>query len=190
MLQQTRVAAVIPYYQRFLDRFPTIESLAAAPEEDLLKAWSGLGYYSRARNLQKAAIRMNGVFPSTYDEIRALPGVGEYTAAAVASIAFGLPHAAVDGNVVRVITRLRNGAQQCAADSRCASGSQTPGRFQSGNDGIGRDHLPASKSAMSALSGGRVLRSAFSRHTGSASSEKKTQADPNGTCAAGDTSRK
>ncbi len=108
MLQQTRVAAVIPYYLRFLDRFPNVQTLAGAPEHDLLQAWSGLGYYSRARNLQRAAKQMNGVFPSDHDAIRTLPGVGDYTAAAVASIAFDLPHAAVDGNVVRVIARLEN----------------------------------------------------------------------------------
>ncbi len=107
MLQQTRVAAVIPYYERFLARFPDVAALAAAPEEELLAAWSGLGYYSRARNLQKAArlIREMGAFPRDYDSIRALPGVGNYTAAAVASIAFGLPHAVVDGNVLRVLAR-------------------------------------------------------------------------------------
>jgi A/G-specific adenine glycosylase len=107
MLQQTRVAAVIPYYERFLARFPDAASLAAASEDDLLAAWSGLGYYSRARNLQKAArlIRHAGAFPRDYDSIRALPGVGGYTAAAVASIAFNLPHAVIDGNVLRVLAR-------------------------------------------------------------------------------------
>jgi A/G-specific adenine glycosylase len=129
MLQQTRVASVIPYYQRFLDRFPSIESLASAPEHDLLQVWSGLGYYSRARNLQKAASRMNGVFPSTYDEIRTLPGVGEYTAAAVASIAFDLPHAAVDGNVIRVITRLRNGMSDVRAVAEELLDRKRPGDF-------------------------------------------------------------
>jgi A/G-specific adenine glycosylase len=108
MLQQTRVAAVIPYYHRFLNRFPDLTTLAAAPEPDLLACWSGLGYYSRARNVQKAARQMNGVFPSDYDSIRALAGVGDYTAAAVASLAFGLPHAVLDGNVMRVLTRLTN----------------------------------------------------------------------------------
>lgn len=108
MLQQTRVAAVIPYWERFLTRFPDIRSLADAPERDVLALWSGLGYYSRARNLQKAAkkIASAGMFPTDYDSIRRLSGVGEYTAAAVASIAFGLPHAAVDGNVRRVVMRL------------------------------------------------------------------------------------
>ncbi|MCU1335466.1 MAG: A/G-specific DNA-adenine glycosylase [Bryobacterales bacterium] len=108
MLQQTRVAAVIPYYQRFLDRFQRVEDLAAAPEAEVLSLWSGLGYYSRARNMQKAARQIveAGGFPRDYSSIRALAGVGDYTAAAVASIAFGLPHAAIDGNVRRVVMRL------------------------------------------------------------------------------------
>lgn len=110
MLQQTRVDTVIPYYERFLDWFPTIEDLAKAPEEKLLKAWEGLGYYSRVRNMQKAAQQMmedyGGVFPSTYDAISKLKGIGPYTAGAIASIAFGLPEPAVDGNVMRVLARL------------------------------------------------------------------------------------
>ena len=108
MLQQTRVVAVIPYYERFLALFPSVESLAAAGEQDLLAAWAGLGYYSRARNLQKAAKQIVelGGFPRDYDSIRALAGVGEYTAAAIGSIAFGLKHAAVDGNVIRVLSRI------------------------------------------------------------------------------------
>ena len=108
MLQQTRVAAAVRYFERFLARFPDIRSLADAREQDLLAAWAGLGYYNRARNMQRAARQMNGTFPSVWDEIRALPGIGDYTAAAVGSIAFGLPHAAVDGNVVRVLSRLTN----------------------------------------------------------------------------------
>ena len=110
MLQQTRVAAVIGYFTRFLEAFPTVEALAAAPEEQLLKLWQGLGYYSRARNLQKAAKqimeRHGGTFPRQYEDIRALAGVGDYTAAAIASIAFGLPRAAVDGNLLRVAARV------------------------------------------------------------------------------------
>jgi len=105
MLQQTRVAAVIPYFERFMERFPTAAALAAAPEEELLAMWSGLGYYSRARNLQKAA-QSFVEFPDDYESMLALPGVGPYTAAAVASIAFDLPHAVLDGNVMRVIARL------------------------------------------------------------------------------------
>ena len=115
MLQQTRVAAVIPYYERFLKRFPRVEDLAQASETEVLSLWSGLGYYSRARNLQKAARQIveAGGFPRDYASIRELAGVGDYTAAAVASIAFGLPHAAVDGNVRRVVMRL---AGDAAAD--------------------------------------------------------------------------
>src|SRR5437899_5118438 len=101
MLQQTRAQTVIPYFERFLARFPDVHALAAARESEVLACWSGLGYYSRARNLQAAAraIVAVGSFPSEYDVIRALPGVGPYTAAAVASIAFQAPHAVVDGNV-------------------------------------------------------------------------------------------
>jgi len=117
MLQQTRVAAVIPYYERFLERFPDVRALAEASEQELLAVWSGLGYYSRARNMQRAARRIVewGGFPETCAEIRALPGVGEYTAAAVASIAFGERRAAVDGNVLRVMSRLSNDAGEIRA---------------------------------------------------------------------------
>ncbi len=108
MLQQTRVAAVLGYYARFLEAFPTVEALAAAPEQQLMKLWEGLGYYSRARNLQKAArqVAAQGGFPDTYAGLLALPGVGDYTASAIAAAAFGLREAAVDGNVLRVMTRL------------------------------------------------------------------------------------
>lgn len=108
MLQQTRVAAVLGYYARFLSAFPTVEALAAAPEEQLMKLWEGLGYYSRARNLQKAAKLAvdRGGFPDTYEELLTLPGIGDYTAAAIASAAFARREAAVDGNVLRVVTRL------------------------------------------------------------------------------------
>jgi A/G-specific adenine glycosylase len=108
MLQQTRVAAVVPYYESFLHRYPSVERLAAAPEADVLSLWAGLGYYSRARNLHSAARRIasSGSFPRTYDEIRALEGVGAYTAAAIASLCFGVPVAVLDGNVMRVLARL------------------------------------------------------------------------------------
>lgn len=110
MLQQTRVDTVIPYYERFLDWFPTVESLANAPEERLLKAWEGLGYYSRVRNMQTAAQQImnefEGKFPSTYEGISSLKGIGPYTAGAISSIAFNLPQPAVDGNVMRVLARL------------------------------------------------------------------------------------
>ena len=110
MLQQTRVAAVLDYYRRFLEAVPGPASLAALPQDQLMKLWQGLGYYSRARNLQKAAKqimeRHGGIFPNTYEDIRALAGVGDYTAGAVAAIAFGLPVPAVDGNVLRVAARI------------------------------------------------------------------------------------
>jgi A/G-specific adenine glycosylase len=108
MLQQTRVAAVIPYYEKFLRRYPEPAALAAAPETEYLALWSGLGYYARARNLQRAAraIVERGGFPEEYEEILQLPGVGTYTAAAVASIAFQKPVAVLDGNVARVFSRV------------------------------------------------------------------------------------
>jgi A/G-specific adenine glycosylase len=110
MLQQTRVAAVIPYYQRFLARFPEVRALAEAPQEEVLRLWSGLGYYSRARNLQKAAQQIvalhSGELPQDVESILALPGIGSYTGAAILSIAFGAKHAVLDGNVARVLARL------------------------------------------------------------------------------------
>jgi A/G-specific adenine glycosylase len=110
MLQQTRIAAVIPYYDRFLNAFPTVESLAAARIDDVLRMWSGLGYYSRARNLHRAAQEIMaqhaGEFPRTLDDALALPGIGRYTAAAVLSIAYDVQLAVLDGNVARVLARL------------------------------------------------------------------------------------
>ena len=123
MLQQTRAEAVIPYYQRFLERFPSVAALAAASGEEVLASWSGLGYYSRARNLHKAARLMQGVFPSGYQAIRDLPGVGDYTAAAISSIAFGLPYAVLDGNVMRVVARVTNDPADIGA-------SRTRARFR------------------------------------------------------------
>ena len=109
MLQQTRVEAVKPYYERFLSACPTVKALAELPEEQLLKLWEGLGYYSRARNLQKAARTVlaehNGVMPSDYEGLLSLPGIGEYTAGAIASIAYDVRVPAVDGNVLRVLSR-------------------------------------------------------------------------------------
>ena len=107
ILQQTRVAQGMDYFNRFLSRFPTVEELAAANEEEVLLMWQGLGYYSRARNLHKAArqIVAMGGFPKTFEEVMKLSGVGEYTAAAICSICFGLPCAVLDGNVFRVLSR-------------------------------------------------------------------------------------
>ena len=115
MLQQTRVEAVKPFYERFMEQLPTVQSLANTDEEILLKLWEGLGYYNRVRNLQKSARiickQYNGVFPQSYEQILALPGIGEYTAGAISSISFGKPVPAVDGNVLRVITRLSENSQ-------------------------------------------------------------------------------
>ncbi len=110
MLQQTRVEAVVGYYNRFLKALPDIKALSCAPEGQLLKLWEGLGYYNRVRNMQKAARvimdKFDGVFPQTYEEVLSLPGIGAYTAGAICSICFGLPRAAVDGNVLRVLSRI------------------------------------------------------------------------------------
>ena len=110
MLQQTRVEAVKPYFQRFMDTLPDIAALAEAPEETLLKLWEGLGYYNRVRNLQKAAIQIMedyaGIMPDSYEELLKLKGIGSYTAGAVSSIAYGKPNPAVDGNVLRVVSRI------------------------------------------------------------------------------------
>src|SRR5690242_2792013 len=110
MLQQTQVTTVIPYFERFLAAFPTVSALAAAPLDQVLKLWEGLGYYSRARNLHRAAQAVEaehgGQFPTTAAELQALPGIGRYTAGAIASIAFDERVAVLDGNVMRVLTRL------------------------------------------------------------------------------------
>jgi A/G-specific adenine glycosylase len=108
MLQQTTVAAVVPRFERFITRWPTVEALAAAADEDILSEWAGLGYYARARNLIACAreVVSQGGFPQTEAELRKLPGVGDYTAAAIAAIAFGKPAAVVDTNVARVTARL------------------------------------------------------------------------------------
>jgi A/G-specific adenine glycosylase len=110
ILQQTRVVQGLPYYERFVKKYPKIKLLADASEQDVLRLWQGLGYYSRARNLHKCAKSVsgtsNGKFPSTFSELKLLPGIGDYTAAAIASIAFNEPVAVVDGNVFRVLARL------------------------------------------------------------------------------------
>ena len=108
MLQQTRVSYVEPYYERFLRAFPTLEKLAEANLDDVLRIWEGLGYYARARNLHAAAreVVASGMLPSTCENLRSLPGIGPYSSRAIASIAFGEPVAAVDGNVRRVVSRI------------------------------------------------------------------------------------
>lgn len=138
MLQQTQVHTVIPYYERFLAALPDIPALAAVPEETLLKLWEGLGYYSRAHNLRKAAQAIvrehGGRFPETFSAIRALPGIGDYTAGAIASICFDRPTPAVDGNVLRVIARLTADDGDTAAPAfkkhaaACLAAIYPPGR--------------------------------------------------------------
>ncbi len=130
MLQQTRVETVVPYYNRWIERFPTVARLADAPLDDVLKHWEGLGYYSRARNLHRAALvvreRHAGSLPQAADELRELPGFGEYTAGAVASIAFGESVPAVDGNVKRVLARIFDLPEPGAAELRRLAQSLTP----------------------------------------------------------------
>jgi A/G-specific adenine glycosylase len=135
MLQQTTVAAVIPFYQRFLARWPTVEALAAAKLDDVLAEWAGLGYYSRARNLHACARlvaeRFAGCFPQTEDELRELPGIGPYTAAAMAAIAFGAPATPVDGNIERVVARLfavRKPLPSAKEEIRRLAGTLTPAK--------------------------------------------------------------
>jgi A/G-specific adenine glycosylase len=146
-LQQTQVSTVLPYYERFLTSLPSIEALAAADEHQVLSLWSGLGYYSRARNLQAAAKiiveKHEGVIPNDYESLRSLPGVGPYMAGAIMSIAFNKPHAIVDGNVRRVLSRVYgwNGEDirqlwEAAERSRSQSGTASD---QSGVDGTRRD---------------------------------------------------
>ncbi len=146
MLQQTQIAAVLPYYARFVERFPTVEALAAAPLDDVLKLWEGLGYYSRARNLHRAARMVveefGGEFPRTVEGLRALPGVGPYTAGAVGSLAFGLDAPVLDGNVIRVLARLfdiTDDVRQTATRNALwalAEAILPPGRAAAWNEGL------------------------------------------------------
>ena len=159
MLQQTRVEAAIPYYERFLESFPTLQALADAPEERLLKLWEGLGYYSRARNLQKAArqaLERFGALPGTASELASLAGIGPYTAGAVASIAFGEAVPAVDGNVLRVLARFTDDSRDTASPAarREAERALAPviparcgGAVQPGAHGAGRGDVPAERRA-------------------------------------------
>jgi A/G-specific adenine glycosylase len=130
MLQQTRVEAVLPYYERWLQRYPDLDTLADAPLDDVLKQWEGLGYYSRARNLHATAQvvreRFSGAFPSTYADLRALPGVGDYTAGAISSIAFDAREPAVDGNVKRVLSRVLNSPAPTVKRLRAVAASLVP----------------------------------------------------------------
>jgi len=131
MAQQTRISFLLSFYERFMARFPTLASLAGADQADVLKAWEGLGYYTRAKNLQKAAQKVvsdfGGQLPRTREELQSLPGIGEYTAGAILSIAYGIPATAVDGNVLRVFSRL----EDSQADIRLPQTRQTAAEFVS-----------------------------------------------------------
>src|SRR5271167_2584467 len=151
MLQQTRVAAVIEHYHDFLRRFPTVLALTLAPESDVLASWSGLGYYRRARMLHKAAQfitrERSGVLPTTAAELRTLPGIGEYTSAAIASIAFGESIAVVDGNVERVLLRITGQPEIKTAEGRafvqCMAAALVPKRSVKGHANAAGDHNQA-----------------------------------------------
>ena len=146
ILQQTRIEQGLPYWQRFMQRWPTVEELAAATEDEVLREWQGLGYYSRARNLHTAAkqIVAYGSFPTTIEDIKSLKGIGDYTAAAIGSIAFNLPAAVVDGNVYRVLSRYygiatpintTEGKKEFTALAQSLLPKKEI-RFQSGDDGL------------------------------------------------------
>ncbi len=150
MLQQTQVKTVVPYYGRFLTRFPTIQDLAASDLQAVLKAWEGLGYYGRARNLHRSAkiilTEHQGVFPDTWKPVRRLPGIGDYIAAAVLSIAFNGPYAVVDGNVKRVLARLLKidtPVNQASAGNTFKKNADAllykhdPGKYNQATDGTG-----------------------------------------------------
>lgn len=178
ILQQTRVEQGLPYYERFVARFPTVQDLAAAPEDEVLKLWEGLGYYTRARNLHAAARHvadeLKGVFPTDYAGLRTLKGVGDYTAAAIASFAFRLPHAVVDGNVFRVLARVFGiatptdspaGKKEFAALAQALLDPERPGEFNQAIMDFGATHcLPRQPRCgqcpfadhCEALAGGRV----------------------------------
>ena len=134
MLQQTRVEAVKPFFERFIKALPDVQALAEAPEDELLKLWEGLGYYNRVRNMQKAArvimSEYGGEFPADYEKLLSLPGLGHYTAGAVSSIAFGIPMPAVDGNVLRVLSRVTASYEDVLKQSvKTAMEAEAPVRF-------------------------------------------------------------
>ena len=181
MLQQTRVEAVKPYFERFVTALPDVGALASADETTLLKLWEGLGYYSRARHLQEAARLIcrdhGGELPAHFDDLLALPGIGRYTAGAVASIAFGARRPAVDGNVLRVIMRLL----ACPADilkesTNPAAPARSYGRLQPGSDGARCPRLSAARcGALCRLSAGAPLPRQRSRHAGGTAEKNAAQ---------------
>ena len=168
MLQQTTVEAVKPYFRKFLKKWPEVTDLAAAEPEDVMKAWAGLGYYSRARNLKKCADLVaslpGSLFPDDEDGLRGLPGIGAYTAAAIAAIAFGRRAVVVDGNVERVMSRLfeiRTPLPDSKAEIRALLEGLVPDgtarRLRAGDDGSRRDDLHAEATALHALPSARRL---------------------------------
>ncbi len=174
MLQQTTVAAVKPYFDTFVARWPTVAALAAAPRDDVMKAWAGLGYYARARNLHACAVAVvrdhGGRFPETAAELKTLPGIGDYTAAAIAAIAFDEPAAVVDGNIERVIARLfaiETPLPAAKAEIRRIQAELTPSdarrRLRPGDDGSRRRDLHAEGPGMFAVSPRRRLHRACAR---------------------------
>ena len=179
MLQQTTVTAVIPYYERFVSRFPTVEALAAAPLDTVLSAWAGLGYYARARNLHACAqvVAASGGFPADLAGLQALPGIGAYTAAAIGAIAFGIPAVPVDGNVERVVSRLfaieqpmpaakpaiREAAARLGADPAARA---RPSDFAQALFDLGASDLHAGRAGLCGLSVDRSMRRAASGHPG------------------------
>ena len=170
MLQQTQVEAVIPYYRRWLKRFPTLRALAAAPLHDVLTVWEGLGYYSRARSLHRAAQKVTqeygGRLPRTPEGLRVLPGIGRYTAAAIASIAFGVDAAVLDGNVKRVLARVfdfreevrSSGREKTLGAGREPHAAGPRGRSQPGPHGSGGDHLHPPRPRLRGLPAPRDVR--------------------------------
>ena len=177
MLQQTTVRAVGPYFERFIARWPDVRALAAAPLDDVLRLWAGLGYYARARNLHACAKAVagpwGGEFPAREAELAALPGIGPYTAAAIAAIAFGARAAAVDGNVERVVARLYAVEQELPAakpNIRALTQAMLPRatlwRLRAGADGPRRHHLHAEETGLRALPLDGALRGAGARRRG------------------------
>lgn len=189
MLQQTRVEAVKPYFARFIQELPDVAALAAAPEERIVKLWEGLGYYSRVRNMQKAAIQVmeeyDGRIPEDFETLLSLKGIGRYTAGAIASIAYGKKVPAVDGNVLRVYTRLTENHEDIMKQSvrKAVENELTermpkdrPRRFQPGHDGTGSCSLCSKRNGkMRRMSSRRILpcqKTRNSRRTSGKSTEK------------------
>ena len=195
MLQQTRIEAVIPYFEKWMQLFPTVRDLAAASEQDVLNTWEGLGYYSRARNLHKAAKivadQYGGKLPQDLKALRGLPGIGRYTVGAIASIAFGMDEPTLDGNLRRVFARLFDVSEYADSPAgekllwELAAKHLPKGRrLQPGTHGFGRNDLPAEKPTLSALSLDGILPGTWQRNarttSGVKTEERNTALYPRG----------